>query len=139
MTLKGVVKHSPDARLYLKKRIFGNLAIGGTKVDGVDEFMANQKSADSLAMEPEGPNINLEPRSLRTLLLKTVLTLRVTLKSSVSEFLYNLCEKDTHEYIRLCGFGCAVGLLADKGLPGFAGLAQQAVDMDKLMKSGKKL
>ena len=37
------------------------------------------------------------------------------------------------EFIRLCGFGNAIGLLAEKGLPGFTGLTQQAVSLDALM------
>jgi hypothetical protein len=43
------------------------------------------------------------------------------------------------EYIRLCGFGNAVGLLAEKGLPGFGMLRQKSVDVDAVIKSGKKL
>jgi hypothetical protein len=43
------------------------------------------------------------------------------------------------EYIRLLGFGHAVGLLAEKGLPGFGALTQRAVNIDDVMKSGKKL
>lgn len=37
------------------------------------------------------------------------------------------------EYIRLTGFGNAVGLLAEKGLPGFSMLKEKAVNIDDLV------
>eukprot|EP00466_Bigelowiella_natans_P020931 jgi/Bigna1/71855/fgenesh1_pg.17_\ len=36
------------------------------------------------------------------------------------------------EYIRLCGFGSAAGLLAEKGLPGFENISQRAISLDDL-------
>lgn len=51
----------------------------------------------------------------------------------VGELLFSVCENDSSEYIRLCGFGSAVGLLADKGLPGFAGIGQKAMSFEDLM------
>lgn len=129
-TLTGVVKESPDAKLYFKRYIFGNLYKAADDQD---------KSAENLGMESEGPKLDTEVGTLREILLRCIISLQMTLKMVVSEFLYELCDQDTHEYIRLTGFGNAVGLLAEKGLPGFAGLKQQAHNLEDVLKSGKKL
>jgi len=129
-SLTGVVKESPDAKLYFKKYIFGDL------YKAKDD---QEKSAENLGMESEGPKLDTEAGTLREILLRCIISLQMTLKMVVSEFLYELADQDTHEYIRLTGFGNAVGLLAEKGLPGFAGLKQQAHNLEDVLKSGKKL
>jgi hypothetical protein len=49
--------------------------------------------------------------TLRAVLLKTVMSWHGALKQTTSEFIYTLCEDQTDEYLRLCGFGAGVGLL----------------------------
>ena len=97
--------------------------------------------------------VDVDPLSLRSLLLPYSTTVKFRLKHCVGEFLFHLCDEQgqpTHcaarhqprspvvavqllttsssalpcaaaEYIRLCGFGNAIGLLAEKGLPGQQG------------------
>jgi hypothetical protein len=77
--------------------------------------------------------------TLRAVLLKTVMSWHGALKQTTSEFIYTLCEDQTDEYLRLCGFGAGVGLLAEKGLPGFAHLKEQAHNLDDVFKTGRKL
>ncbi len=50
-----------------------------------------------------------------------------------------LCVCVADEFIRLVGFGNAAGVLADKGFPGLQALKSQAIDLDELVKKGKKL
>lgn len=38
-----------------------------------------------------------------------------------------------HDFLRLVGYGNGIGCLTDKGLPGFIGLRQQALDIDELL------
>lgn len=56
----------------------------------------------------------------------------------LQELMWSIAYENTDEYIRLCGFGRAIGLLANKGLPGFAGFAQQGLDLSSLIGGGKK-
>jgi len=120
---------------YMRCVVFGAFAlIDGTK----------KKDANQLGMLAEGAKNEkeLDPsrtQPLRTFLLQSVTSFQMNLKTTVSEFLWQLCQEDSHTYIRLAGFGNAVGLLADKGLPGFSHLKDNAIDMDALLKSGNKL
>jgi len=147
--LAGLVRSSPALRAHAKRAIFLDLArapaaqavsaAAGAAVGANKKFDASQ-----YAMMPAGALsekvVDPDPLCLRALLLAQVITLHFDLKRAVSEFLYAVVGEDTSEYVRLLGFGSAVGLLAEKGLPGFAGLLKQkAINMDEVIRSGKKL
>lgn len=140
MALTGVIKESPPAREYVKRWIFGDLAHPLSNADKklIKESKMGPKDEK---MEPEGPSTKCkaEKYTLRTILISYILTFKFNLKALVSEFLWNVAGEEASEYIRLVGFGCAIGLLADKGLPGFTGLTEKAYNVDDLLASGKKL
>mmetsp|Transcript_5235 Transcript_5235/g.8784 ORF Transcript_5235/g.8784 Transcript_5235/m.8784 type:complete len:100 (+) Transcript_5235:1978-2277(+) len=69
---------------------------------------------------------------LRSILTKHVCSFSMDLKRCLSELLFILSGEDSAEYIRLCGFGSAAGLLAEKGLPGFENISQRAISLDDL-------
>ncbi|XXQ39651.1 Ataxin-10 domain-containing protein [Plasmodiophora brassicae] len=56
---------------------------------------------------------------LKAILRTHITTFNPSLKRAVSEFLFTICGKQPGEYIRLVGFGNAIGLLAEMQLPGF--------------------
>lgn len=138
--LSALVKDDHLLRAHAKRCIFLDLATPPLTVDGKPFKKAD---ASNYAMTPAGAVsekiTDPDPLSLKSLVLQWIITLNFNLKQNVSEFLYRVCSEDTSEYIRLLGFGNAVGLLAEKGLPGFGALKQQAVNMDDVIKSGKKL
>jgi hypothetical protein len=138
--LSPLVKTSAILRAHAKRCIFLDLASPPKTVDGKPYKKAD---GSNYAMTPAGAVsekiTDPDPLSLKSLILQWIITLNFNLKQNVSEFLYRVCAEDTSEYIRLLGFGNAVGLLAEKGLPGFGMLKQQSVNMDELLKSGKKL
>jgi hypothetical protein len=140
-TLSALIKTSPVLRAHAKRCLFLDLANSPKTVDGKPYKKAD---AQNYAMTPAGAVsekiVDPDPLSLKALLMQWIITLNFSLKQNVSEFLYRVCDEDTSEYIRLLGFGNAIGLLAEKGLPGFAGmLKSKPVDMDAVLKSGKKL
>ena len=76
---------------------------------------------------PEG-----ECPTMRNLMLDYCTSVNYALKRAVGEFLFALCGEDTKEFTRLCGLGNAIGTLVDKGLPGFVGMADNALDLNKM-------
>jgi Guanine nucleotide exchange factor synembryn len=66
-------------------------------------------------------------------LLKHMTASNDALRVSVSELFWAIAEEDSTEYMRLVGFGYGVGLLAAKGLPGFAHLATNAINLDDMV------
>jgi hypothetical protein len=79
-----------------------------------------------------GPERPPAPATLREVLLRHMTSFSANLKRVVEELLWALCKENAREYIRLTGFGNAVGLLASKGLPGFKFMMDNAIDLDKL-------
>jgi hypothetical protein len=148
--LTGLVRSSASLRAHAKRSIFLELS-RAPQAEAVSAAAgpavgANKKfDASNYAMMPAGALsekvVDPDPLCLRSLLLAQVITLHFGLKQSVSDFLYAVVGDDSSEYIRLLGFGNAVGLLAEKGLPGFAGMlkSQKAVNIDEVMRSGRKL
>jgi hypothetical protein len=148
--LTGLVRASASLRAHAKRAIFLELsrapASEAVSAAAGPAVGANKKfDASNYAMMPAGALsekvVDPDPLCLRSLLLGLVITLHFGLKQSVSDFLYAVVGDDSSEYIRLLGFGNAVGLLAEKGLPGFAGMlkSQKAVNIDEVMRSGRKL
>jgi len=127
-------KASSDARAHVKRYIF--------KQDAEKETsLAPQNSKN---MEPP-PYVNLRTMKtdqgewdLRSILTKHVCSFNMGLKQCTSELIFICCSEDSSEYIRLCGFGSAAGLLADKGLPGFEKLSERAVSLDELAAEARK-
>jgi len=135
-TLLECCKRSPQLAKHCKVTIF-------------EEYSFKKKSSsesdndETQRMVPEGAVderiIDYDPQSIKSLLLPLLTSLHYSIKQLAGELIFVCCSKDSFEYIRLCGFGNAVGLLVDKDLPGFMGLKEKAHDVDDLLKAGKKL
>lgn len=140
--LSPLVRDSETLRAHAKRCIFLDLATPPTEVNGAPYKKAD---ANNYAMTPAGAIsekiTDPDPLSLKSLVLTWVISLNFNVKQAVSELLYRICSEDTSEYIRLLGFGSAVGLLAEKGLPGFSMLGRkQHEDPEALVREkGKKL
>eukprot|EP00808_Paulinella_micropora_P021626 g71109.t1 len=78
------------------------------------------------------------PWSLRFLLSEHITSFDSVIKDLVCEFLFQLAEESAEEYMRLVGIGYGVGLMAQKGVPGFANLTKNAINLDDLAKHMKK-
>jgi len=131
--LIGVTKSNPMAARYLKFSVFGKWA------EEKDKNKTNNMMPDGAISEQV---VDADPWSLRSMLLPHMTSTNYHLKQIVTEFLWEICSKDSAEFTRLCGFGNAAGLLAEKGFPGFAGMKQNAIDLDELVKhrkQGKKI
>ena len=118
MSLQALAKESKIALALLKQFVFGSVAFDNTP--------ATEKS-----MKSAGHTDN--PYALRTLLIKNLTSFNTAINRLSGEFLYTICENSS-EYIRLTGFGNAVGLLANKGMPGFTGFTENALSMSDLQK-----
>lgn len=125
--LKGVVEHSEVSCEYFQRMIFRHLSL----------LSSSSKSNNMRATESFSFDLKWNP--IRKFLLDNITTADGNLKTSIEEFLWLLCHSESSEYIAQVGFGNAAGLLAAKGLPGFAYLKEQAIDIDQLIQSGKKL
>jgi len=122
-------KGSKAASRYLKWYIFHDLA-----------QPPKNKKTSNLEMTPEGQKgrKNVDDGTLRYILISYMTSFDVTFKSCISEFLWQLCDSKKYELIRLTGFGNAIGLLASKGLPGFTGLTENAINLDDLVEAKRK-
>lgn len=141
-TLSTLIQSSSVLRRHAKRCLF--LDLSDPPSSGADGSAYKKVDASNYAMTPAGAVsekiVDPDSLSLKSLILQWIITLNFSLKQNVSEFLYRVCDEDTSEYIRLLGFGNAIGLLAEKGLPGFANMLQsKPIDMDAVLKSGKKL
>lgn len=135
--LTKLCKTSAGCRAHLKRFVFGKdarasgsgAAAGGGK-GKKDKNMSAPPGVNIRTMRDENGKLDL-----RSILTKHICTFMMSLKALLSEFLFILAGEDSNEYIRLVGFGAAVGLLADKGLPGFEHVASQALSLDDLVKA----
>jgi hypothetical protein len=134
MVLSTVAGKSRECRRFFRRCVFHQFAfIGGRDKRQYDVSMnpagdAGETSTSSASTSPAA----LATLSLKELLLRNVTSFDAHIKAMTSELLWVVCDQDTHDYMRLTGFGNAVGLLADKGLPGFGHMKDNAVDMDDL-------
>jgi len=119
-------KGSKEATEYLRWYIFHDLA-----------EVPKTKKNSNLGMAPQGQTKHrlVDDGSLRYILTSYMTSFDMQLKSVVSEFLWQLCGCKKYELIRLTGFGNAVGLLAAKGLPGFTGLTDNAINLDDIVEA----
>merc|ERR1712003_557254 len=76
--------------------------------------------------------------SIKNLLIKHCTSVNYAVKRTVAEFLFALCGDDQKEMVRLCGLGNSIGIFVDKGIPGFAGAADKATNLDTMSKLRKK-
>jgi len=127
IALTKIAEVNQGIRNSLKKIIFGKNA----------SAPANSKTAMGPFGKEKDRQALRNPHSLRAQLVQYITSYRINLKSVVSEFFWILANKESQEYMRLLGLGNAVGLLADKGLPGFAGLSQNAIDIDDFIRAKK--
>merc|ERR1719245_2915675 len=72
--------------------------------------------------------------TIKNLLIKHCTSVNYSVKRTVAEFLFALCGDDQKEMISLCGLGNAIGIFVDKGIPGFVGAADNAMDLDSMSK-----
>lgn len=127
MALGEVVGREEAARRYVKRYVFGALA----EVPG-------GAPKPKVTMQPQGQATERrdpQPSWLKGRMLATLTSFSMHLKTAVEELLWKLCCEDSSDFIRLAGFGSAVGLLANKGMPGFAHLSQNAIDIDELVEA----
>eukprot|EP00457_Paulinella_chromatophora_P002052 gb/GEZN01002056.1/.p1 GENE.gb/GEZN01002056.1/~~gb/GEZN01002056.1/.p1 ORF type:complete len:707 (+),score=197.37 gb/GEZN01002056.1/:66-2186(+) len=78
------------------------------------------------------------PWSLRAQLAEHITSYDSIIKSLVCEFIFQLADETPDEYMRLVGIGYGVGLMAERGIPGFAHLTKNAINLDDLAQSMKK-
>merc|ERR1712154_584704 len=76
--------------------------------------------------------------TIKNLLIKHCTSVNYSVKRTVAEFLFALCGDDQQEMVRLCGLGNSIGIFVDKGIPGFAGAADNATNVDDIAKLRKK-
>jgi len=125
--LTKIAELNSDVRDLLKRIIFGKNAFAPP----------NSKTAMGPFGKEKDRQASRNPHSLRAQLVQYITSYRMNLKSVVSEFFWTLANKESQEYMRLVGLGNAVGLLTDKGLPGFAGLSQKAINIDDFIRAKK--
>jgi hypothetical protein len=124
LSLAAVAKSAPSAaRQYLKRAIFTVLADPNNPLQAGDEAKN--------AIDP-APIPGESAASLRRTLLKFFVSGNATVRHHATELVWQLCEENTAEFIRLAGFGNAAGLLSERGMPGFGFLGQAAVNLDDL-------
>mmetsp|Transcript_8948 Transcript_8948/g.17426 ORF Transcript_8948/g.17426 Transcript_8948/m.17426 type:complete len:330 (+) Transcript_8948:905-1894(+) len=120
-------KTSADARAHMKRFIFGSDATRPTGYTSTKN-MEPPPYVNIKTMKDEAGNWDL-----RSILTKHICSFNMGLKKCISELIFVLCGENSSEYIRLCGFGSAAGLLADKGLPGFEKMSEQAYSLDEMV------
>merc|ERR1712087_46301 len=76
--------------------------------------------------------------TIKNYLIKCCTDVNYSVKRTVAEFLFALCGDDQKEMIRLCGLGNAIGIFVDKGIPGFVGAADNAMNLDQMTKLRNK-
>ena len=190
-TVTGLAKESKDIRRYVKTAVFQEAAVAAAGAESkqhntsADIHMSLLPHAPACllqliarhavccflcgcvvcSMVPAGSasesQLDVDPLSLRSLLLPLCTSINFKVKHAVSELLFQLCDEQgqhrqsrcgagqrtaqactaecrltpsvspsgccvccvlytANEFIRLCGLGNAIGLLAEKGMPGNA-------------------
>ena len=132
-SLTGLAVESRNIRRYIKTAIFQEAALLSPSTESTPAAVMSMVPAGSVNEQ----QLDVDPLSLRSLLLPYCTSIKFRVKAAVSELLFQLCDAQANDFIRLCGLGNAIGLLAEKGLPGFTGLTQQALSLDALMAAKK--
>merc|ERR1712087_601859 len=150
MFLKAVCKYNGKVRPVIKKYIFGDDA--EEKVKDSDEESDTEPEMDTKEKMEEAKakerNEMMRPKALdevadgeetiKNYLIKCCTDVNYSVKRIVAEFLFALCGDDQKEMIRLCGLGNAIGIFVDKGIPGFVGAADNAMNLDQMTKLRNK-
>jgi hypothetical protein len=128
---------------YTNIRRLVKMAIFREVCDDDDAAAKNNKKKEGKADDERSVNplwfvgkgkrtVDPHPTQLRALLTRHIMGFDWSVKQMLSEFLWLLFDKSPAEYTRILGFGISVGLLAEKGLPGFAHMKNSAIDLDSL-------
>lgn len=101
LVLTSIAKAIPRARQIIKRAIFPAELVdpGTTTADGVNTPVEVRESG-----------------CIASKIIPLMCSLSEGLKMYASEFLYEVCDEDSNELIRLAGFGYSAGLLAMRGL-----------------------
>ena len=129
MFLKHVVGYNVKVRAVMKKYIFHDNA--DIPDDDLDD--------DDLINPAQNNDNNNPNKKLKDMLLKYCCHINYSIKRTIGEFFFALSGDDTKEMVRVCGLGNAIGVLVDKGLPGFAGIADKnSIDIEELARLKRK-
>ena len=128
LAMKRCVDESILSAAIFKRQIFGEIAFEGYR-------RAKASSGSQDTMKPQASADDENPHSFKSLFLELMRSHSIHLKTCSEEIIWQLCQEDSNEYIRLVGFGRGAGLLANRGLPGFAHLAQNAIDVDAMVEA----
>jgi len=101
LVLCSIVRDIPTARRIIKKIIF--------------PYTIKDRE---ISVEPP-PEISQNKDSLGAKLIKLMTSLTFAFKYYVNEFIYQLCDEDANEFMKITGIGNAAGLLSMRGLFGF--------------------
>mmetsp|Transcript_59554 Transcript_59554/g.94760 ORF Transcript_59554/g.94760 Transcript_59554/m.94760 type:complete len:574 (-) Transcript_59554:182-1903(-) len=135
MFLKAVCRYNGKVRDEIKKYIFKDDA-NPTEADSDDDDDENdtssspQEERDKMMRPKHLDKVKDGEETIKNLLIKHCTSVNYSVKRTVAEFLFALCGEDQQEMIRLCGLGNAIGIFVDKGIPGFAGAADRATNLD---------
>ncbi len=100
-------------RDYLLKKLFPNRDLATELSEGGDSSAPN--------MEPKGRDAD----TLGNKIIAQMTSLDMAIKYSANELLFQLAEEDPERFVKLTGFGNAVGLLAMRNLFGMGAHLKQ--------------
>eukprot|EP01083_Nonionella_stella_P072236 194608_1 len=133
MFLKAVCRYNGKVREGIKKYIFKEDADPNNNSDS--ESDEDEQATKDKMMAPKHLDVVKDgEETIKNLLIKHCTSVNYSVKRTVAEFLFALCGDDQKEMIRLCGLGNAIGIFVDKGIPGFVGAANNAMNLDTMAK-----
>jgi hypothetical protein len=132
LILSAVVKNDETCRQYIKSQIFGKYA------NATQEQLTGKAKVDNMRPDGDDDDDDISPDgsqkfSLRKSLLDLITSMDWNVKQLVSDFLFDVCGQQSDEYIRLTGFGNAVALLTEKGLPGFTSISSKTLTLEDML------
>lgn len=123
--LNGLCRGNNEILTFFRKMLWGSSC----------DIEVREDDTELINMDPkQDENTNERITTVRNILIKHVTSLHITLKLQVSEFLFTLSNSDPNEYIKRTGFGNAIGLLVERGFPGFDNIVSKEVDLADLEK-----
>jgi len=138
MFLKAVCRYNGKVRSEIKKYIFKQDADINDEDDSDSDDDDPQANKEKMMKPKNLDKVKDGEETIKNLLIKHCTSVNYSVKRTVAEFLFALCGDDQKEMIRLCGLGNAIGIFVDKGIPGFVGAADNAMDLDKITKLRKE-
>merc|ERR1712129_412430 len=136
MFLKAVCRYNGKVRMGIKEYIFRQDADPNNEPsDDEEEETVDDAEAKSKMMKAKNlDKVEDGEESIKNLLIKHCTCVNYSVKRTVAEFLFALCDDNQQEMIRLCGLGNSIGIFVDKGIPGFAGAADKATNVNDVKK-----